>query len=65
MADDVLPVLKIESCKDCPRFQSKHSTHWMGASGYVYTCTQAGRTIMPSDGIKPPPSWCPKRKSSQ
>jgi uracil-DNA glycosylase len=67
MPDDDLPTLNetIENCKDCPRFKSHAETHWSGASGDVYTCTQAKRTIMPSDGIKPPPTWCPKRKSNQ
>ena len=58
-------VLEIESCHDCPRLNKTKVSHFlMGANeyGWRYTCTKAGRDIYPSEGINPPPEWCPLRK---
>ncbi len=53
---------KIEGCRDCPRFEKRKVKYWLLAPpgwGWEYTCTKKDRIIMPSDGVKPPPSWCP------
>lgn len=56
--------LEINSCQDCPRLEKRKQTHFLiyPAYGYHYICTQIHKTIMPSDGVNPPPKWCPKRK---
>ena len=57
--------LIIESCNDCPRLSKRHTRHWSGASGWEFTCTQANRYILPREGVKPPPDWCPKRPKGE
>ena len=56
--------LEINSCHDCPRLEKKKATHFLiyPQYGYEYICTQADRNIYPSEGVNPPPKWCPKRK---
>ncbi len=57
--------LEIKNCRrDCPYFSLQPSTHWIGASGYVYTCNKAQKDIMPSEGVSPPPEWCPLRSET-
>jgi len=53
--------LKIESCRDCPRLRIIPTKHFLmgNQTGYIYRCTKAGRDIMPAEGVKPPPAWCP------
>lgn len=56
--------LVIEECPDCPRFEKRKVQHFLmdpNEYGWEYTCTKAGRLILPSDGINPPPVWCPMR----
>ena len=56
--------LLIESCHDCPRFRARAVRHWMldpGQVAYEYICTKAHRYIVPREGTKPPPEWCPLR----
>ncbi len=59
--------LKIESCHDCPRLHKRKVRHFlMDANDYglEYTCTKASRAIYPTDGIEPPPKWCPIRSTT-
>ena len=60
-------VLRIESCRDCPRLKITEVRDWKlgNRPGYRYDCTQAHRQIAPSDGVEPPPDWCPKREELQ
>ena len=57
-------ILEIESCRDCPRLEIRHVHHFLihPSGGYKYKCTKADRLIYPSEGVKPPPEWCPIRK---
>lgn len=62
---DVPITIDVKSCEDCPHFKATKADHWMAPANnnlYSYRCKKAGRDIYPSDGIKPPPSWCPLRK---
>lgn len=59
---------RVESCRDCPRFRKRRTQSGLGAIAelyegplYEYICDKAGRYIMPEDGVKPPPRWCPLR----
>ena len=60
-------ILEIESCRDCPRFTTKEVRHFLLGHhpGYEYICTKARRNIMPGEGVKPPPKWCPIRKKDK
>lgn len=55
--------LRIGECRDCPRFKMRAVQHWLldNQVAYEYICTKANRFITPSDGVRPPPSWCPLR----
>lgn len=55
--------LIIESCYNCPRLKIEPVQHWMlgNQTGYLYTCGQLDRAILPEDGVTPPPPFCPKR----
>ena len=67
MSDTVL-VLEVTSCLDCPRFEKHRVKHWLADPSdvlYEYICNKANRNILPSDGVNPPPSWCPLRKVAQ
>lgn len=57
-------ILKIESCRDCPRFKTRPTEHFLIPKGTCeeYICTKANRFIMPHEGVKPPPKWCPIRE---
>ena len=64
MTEDIHLIIK--SCYDCPRFLSRRVRHFLIPdleAAYRYTCTEANRQIGPEDGVKPPPTWCPKRKT--
>ena len=65
-AESVGVPLIIHSCRDCPRLNITEAHHWMlgNQKGYEYMCTQASRNIYPSEGVTPPPKWCPKRKET-
>jgi len=56
-------VLKIESCRDCPRFIRRQVKHWTFGREvmYEFKCTKANKIITRQDGIEPPPTWCPIR----
>ena len=56
-------MLEIKSCHDCPRLKTREVRHFLLGHhpGYEYHCTQASRLIYPSEGVEPPPDWCPKR----
>lgn len=63
-------VLEINSCFDCPRFQSTKQyapnrfPYFGEFIGYSYRCSQANREIVSGrDTVTPPPTWCPKRKA--
>ena len=60
-------VLKIESCHDCPRLKVTPVRHFLlgNQTAYRYDCTKVGRQISPSDGVKPPPHWCPIRSEDE
>ncbi len=63
-------ILEIESCRDCPRLKIKEVRHWLLGHhpGYEYLCTKVSngsRNIMPSEGVKPPPKWCPLREENK
>ncbi|MFA5416948.1 MAG: hypothetical protein WC341_00680, partial [Bacteroidales bacterium] len=59
---DSFPLI-IESCYDCPRLKISTVEHWMlgHQKGYRYDCERSGKQIAPSDGVTPPPPFCPKR----
>lgn len=59
-------ILKIESCRDCPRLKIRDVHHWLLGNqlGYEYRCTKKGKIIMPKEGVKPPPQWCLLRTES-
>ncbi len=66
MEESVGISLVIHSCRDCPRLDIKEVGHWLlgHQKGYEYICTEAKKNIYPSEGVKPPPKWCPKRKEA-
>ena len=59
--------LEIEECLDCPRLEKRKTTHFLiyPRYGWTYTCNKVGRIIMPSDGMNPPPKWCPLREENK
>ena len=65
--EDPVMILEVRSCRDCPRLMIREVRHFLldGQTGYEYICTQAERNIYPSEGVTPPPKWCPKRKTGK
>ena len=63
MSESFKLTIDINNCsKDCPYFSARAADHWTGGiSGYVYDCLKAEKMIMPTDGVEPPPKWCPIR----
>jgi len=62
----VVVVVEIRSCRKCGEFSMWEVRHWLlePEVGYEYTCNKAERLILPSDGVNPPPIWCPIRPSN-
>ena len=59
--------IEIEECHDCPRLKIREVRHWLLGyhPGYEYKCTKINKTISPSEGVKPPPKWCPLREENK
>jgi hypothetical protein len=65
-------IIEITDCYKCSHFKSKPTKYFLAGNQtfggyycktlYKYYCKEAERNIMPDDGVKPPPIWCPLRK---